>query len=113
MLIEKDVYGGVCLNRRCIPSKALVTAADFVHRSRTADHLGIDAIVSVNAERLVAWKDEIVDQLTSGVESPCRTNGIKLIEGCAYFESDRPVHIDGDDRLDQVKFENAVIATGS
>jgi dihydrolipoamide dehydrogenase len=113
MLVEKDTYGGVCLNHGCIPSKALVTAADLVHRSRTADHLGIDATVSVNAERLVAWKDRIVDQLTSGVESLCRTNGIELVEGCAYFESDRLAHIDGDDRPDQVKFENTVIATGS
>lgn len=41
-LVERDAYGGVCLNRGCIPSKALVSAADLAHRARNAEYMGLD-----------------------------------------------------------------------
>lgn len=114
-LVEKDAYGGVCLNRGCIPSKALVTAADLAHRAETASHMGLDATVDIDFERLQSWQRDVVDQLTGGVEQLCAANGVDLVEGTATFESPNEVTIeDGTgDSPDEIEFESAVIATGS
>jgi dihydrolipoamide dehydrogenase len=114
-LVERDAYGGVCLNHGCIPSKAFVTVADLVHRSRTAEHMGVDATVEVDFPQLRSWQADVVDQLTGGVEQLCTANGVTLVEGTATFESAGEVAIsDGSaDSPDRISFESAVIATGS
>ncbi|WP_226043257.1 dihydrolipoyl dehydrogenase [Natrinema sp. DC36] len=114
-LVERDAYGGVCLNRGCIPSKAFVTVADLVHRSRTAEHMGVDATVEVDFPQLRSWQAEVVDQLTGGVEQLCTANGVTLVEGTAMFESPGEVVVrDGSaDGPDRISFESAMIATGS
>ncbi len=114
-LVERDAYGGVCLNRGCIPSKAFVTVADLVHRSRTAEHMGVDATVEVDFPQLRSWQADVVDQLTGGVEQLCTANGVTLVEGTATFESPGEVAIhDGSaESPDRISFESAVIATGS
>jgi dihydrolipoamide dehydrogenase len=114
-LVEREAYGGVCLNRGCIPSKAFVTVADLVHQSRTAEHMGVNATVEVDFPQLRSWQAEVVDQLTGGVEQLCTANGIRLVEGMATFESQGEIRIsDGSaDSPDKISFESAVIATGS
>ncbi len=114
-LVERDAYGGVCLNRGCIPSKAFVTVADLVHRSRTAEHMGVNATVEVNFSQLRSWQANVVDQLTGGVEQLCTANGVTLVEGRATFESpgEVAIHDGSPDSPDRIDFESAVIATGS
>jgi len=115
-LIEKDAYGGTCLNVGCIPSKALITAADRAYEAATSEHMGIYADVSVEMSEMVGWKDGVVDQLTSGVEKLCKANGVNLLEGRAEFVNDsrlRVVHGGEGQGSENVDFEHAVIATGS
>jgi dihydrolipoamide dehydrogenase len=114
-LVEKDAYGGACLNRGCIPSKALITASDLAERAKSAQQMGIDADVSTDFERMVEWKDEIVGRLTGGVEQLCRTNGVDLIDGRAAFVDESQVRIEGAgaDAADRIRFGTAIIATGS
>ncbi len=112
-LVEKDAYGGVCLNHGCIPSKALITAAGLAERARAAGEMGIDADVSTDIERMVAWKDGVVDQLTGGVRKLCLANGVDLLEGRAEFVDDSTATVEGDDTPDRVTFETAIVATGS
>jgi dihydrolipoamide dehydrogenase len=114
-LVERDAYGGVCLNRGCIPSKALVNVADLAHRTRNADHMGLDATVDVDFERLQSWQDEVVKRLTGGVEQLCRSAGVRLVEGTAVFESSNEVEVvdSGPDAPEHIRFDNAVLATGS
>jgi len=114
-LVEKDAYGGACLNRGCIPSKALITASDLAEQAGSAEHMGIDAEVSTDFERMVDWKDDIVRQLTGGVEQLCRANGVTLVDGRATFVNKSAVQIDnaGDDTPEQIQFETAIVATGS
>jgi dihydrolipoamide dehydrogenase len=114
-LVERDAYGGVCLNRGCIPSKALVTVADLAHQARTADHLGLDATVEVDFAQLQSWQRDVVDRLTGGVEQLCTTHNVTLVEGTAAFESPNEVTVeDGTaNGPDRIEFESAVIATGS
>ena len=114
-LVEKEAYGGVCLNHGCIPSKALITAAGLAERAATAGEMGIDAEVSTDLERMVDWKDGVVDQLTGGVRKLCLANGVDLVEGRAAFVDNSTVAIhEGDaDAPDEISFEHAIVATGS
>ncbi|MFD1589369.1 dihydrolipoyl dehydrogenase [Halorientalis brevis] len=112
-LVEKDAYGGTCLNDGCIPSKALIHGADVAHEATTAEHLGISAEISIDVDRLTDWKDSVVDQLTGGVESLCRAAGVTLVDGHAAFVDDHRARISTDDGEATLSFEYAIVATGS
>jgi len=115
-LVEKDAYGGTCLNYGCIPSKALITATDRAHKVRDAEHMGIHADPAVDLQGMVDWKDEVVDQLTGGVEKLCKGNGVNLVEGAAEFAGEQTVRVahGGEGQgSESLEFEHAVIATGS
>ncbi|SDD54223.1 dihydrolipoamide dehydrogenase [Natrinema hispanicum] len=112
-LVEKDAYGGTCLNDGCIPSKALIHGADVAHEATSAEHLGISAEISVDVDRLTDWKDGVVDQLTGGVESLCRAAGVTLVDGHAAFVDDHRARISTDDGEATLSFEYAIVATGS
>lgn len=114
-LVERDNYGGVCLNHGCIPSKALIDTADLAHDAQSAQNRGVSAEVSFDIERMIGWKDDVVEQLTGGVEQLCRANGVNLIEGTAQFATDSEVQIvnGASGTPSRVTFDNAVVATGS
>jgi dihydrolipoamide dehydrogenase len=115
-LVEADAYGGTCLNDGCIPSKAFITAADVAHDAANAAGMGIHADPTVDMAELAAWKDGVVDRLTSGVEKLCKANGVGLIEGTATFADDhtaRVAHGDTEQDPEFVAFEACVVATGS
>ncbi|SNR38152.1 dihydrolipoyl dehydrogenase family protein [Halorubrum vacuolatum] len=115
-LVERDAYGGACLNRGCIPSKALITATDLAHEAGNAESMGIHADPAVDFAKTVDWKDGIVDRLTSGVEKLCKANRVNLIEGEASFVDEHTVRVahGGDGQgSESLSFEHAIIATGS
>ncbi|WP_254769494.1 dihydrolipoyl dehydrogenase [Salinilacihabitans rarus] len=112
-LVEKDAYGGTCLNEGCIPSKALVHGADVAHEATHAEHLGVTAEVDVDVGRLTAWKDDVVDRLTGGVEGLCRAAGVTLVDGRATFVDDHRARISTDEGDATLTFEYAIVATGS
>lgn len=114
-LVEKDAYGGTCLNHGCIPSKALISATDLAHRAGDAENMGIHAELSIEMSELVDWKDRVVERLTSGVEKLCKGNGVTLVEGTAEFTGENTVRISNDEEggADSLEFERAIVATGS
>src|SRR6056297_3136478 len=63
-LVERDAYGGVCLNRGCIPSKAYITATDVAHDAATAEEMGVHADPVVDLAGMREWKDGVLDRLT-------------------------------------------------
>ncbi len=115
ILIEKaDRLGGVCLNEGCIPSKALIHAADLKYEIEHAQTMGLDAgHVTVDLPKLVKWKDGIVKRLTSGVRFLCEKNGVTIVRGTATFTSDRSLRVETGEEQIGIEFEQAVIATGS
>ncbi|MFB6165803.1 MAG: dihydrolipoyl dehydrogenase [Haloarculaceae archaeon] len=115
-LVEKDAWGGTCLNYGCIPSKALVSATDLAHRAREAEHMGVHADSAVDMAGMQSWKDGVVDQLTSGVEKLCKGNGVTLVEGTAEFAGEgsvRVAHGGEGQGAETIEFEHAIVATGS
>ncbi|RQG93268.1 dihydrolipoyl dehydrogenase [Natrarchaeobius halalkaliphilus] len=115
-LVEKDAYGGTCLNHGCIPSKALITATDVAHEAANAEEMGIHADPAIDLSGMVAWKDDVVDQLTSGVEKLCKANQVNLLEGTATFADENTVRVshDGEGQgSETIEFEHAIVSTGS
>ena len=112
-LVEKEAYGGTCLNYGCIPSKALIAATDAAHEAATGENRGVHADPEIDFAETINWKDDVVNRLTGGVEQLCEAAGATLIEGHAEFigESTVAVHANGDDH--ELSFEYAVVATGS
>jgi len=115
-LVEKDTYGGTCLNHGCIPSKALVSATDVAHAAGSAEHMGVHADPAIDVQGMVSWKDKLVRKLTKGVEHLCADAGVNLIEGRAEFaghDTARVVHDGEGEGSESISFEHAIIATGS
>jgi dihydrolipoamide dehydrogenase len=115
-LVERDAYGGVCLNRGCIPSKAYITATDVAHDAATAEEMGVHADPVVDLAGMREWKDGVVDRLTGGVEKLCKANGVNLIEGTAKFVDAGTVRVEhgGDGQgAETVSFEHCIVSTGS
>ncbi|WP_254766464.1 dihydrolipoyl dehydrogenase [Salinilacihabitans rarus] len=115
-LVEKEAYGGTCLNHGCIPSKALITATNVAHEAAHAEEMGVHADPAVDLSGMVGWKDDVVNQLTSGVEKLCKANGVNLIEGEAHFADEHTARVShgGEGQgSESIEFEHAVVATGS
>jgi dihydrolipoamide dehydrogenase len=115
-LVERDAYGGTCLNHGCIPSKALISASDVAHDARQAESMGVFADPAVDMAGMTEWKDGVVTRLTRGVESLCESAGVNLIEGTAEFVDDETVRVahGGDGQgSESLSFEHAIVATGS
>ncbi|PSQ30507.1 dihydrolipoyl dehydrogenase, partial [Halobacteriales archaeon QS_9_67_15] len=115
-LVEKDAYGGTCLNYGCIPSKAMISATDVAHDAGHAEEMGIYADPAVDLQGMVEWKDGVVDRLTGGVEKLCKAAGVNLVEGRAEFAGDdkaRIVHGGEGQGSETIEFGHAVVSTGS
>lgn len=115
VLVERAPrLGGICLNEGCIPSKALIHAAELAHEAGNAESMGITVQgLEVDVERLVAWKDGIVDRLTGGVKFLCEKAGVEVIQGEAVLTSDRSLEVATEEGRVEITFQNAILATGS
>ena len=90
ILFEKDKLGGTCLNRGCIPTKALIEASRLYTSSKHADLFGIHAEVSFDYEAINDRRDEVVSKLRSGVEKMLKADKVDVVYGEAkLIEKDR------------------------
>jgi dihydrolipoamide dehydrogenase len=116
LVIEKENMGGVCLNWGCIPSKALIAAANLVEKVKHADTMGITITgVSVDSAKLMGWKDGIVKKLTGGVRTLVKGNGAEILVGEAKFASADTLEVKlPDGTTERVQATRGIIvATGS
>ncbi len=115
-LIDRDKNpGGACLFRGCIPSKALVHAAETLSSASDARTMGIEfAAPTINVEKLRTWKENIVSKLTSGLGQLTKQRNISFIQGNARFSSSTSLEITkADGTTDTLIFQKAIVATGS
>src|SRR5512143_2304712 len=81
-IVEKEQLGGTCLNWGCIPTKALIAAADLYARIKHAESFGISVTgAAVNYAAMIAHKDKVVGQLRGGVKALLAANGVKQFTG--------------------------------
>ncbi len=114
-LVEReDTLGGICLNHGCIPSKALIHAAELYHSLLDGETMGIKAKeLSVDLKAMMDWKDGVVTRLTDGVAKLCRGNGVNVLHGEFTFSSGNTAQVSSGGGVDNIEFEDAIIATGS
>src|SRR4029079_13872773 len=107
--------GGVCLYRGCIPSKALLHVAKLMGEAKHAVALGIPfGEPKVDLDKLRAFKNNVVQKLTSGVGQVGKLRKVKYIQGRAAFASPTSLKIDlVAGGTEDLTFEHAIIATGS
>ncbi|MES1993789.1 MAG: dihydrolipoyl dehydrogenase [Pseudomonadota bacterium] len=114
-LIERDpMLGGVCLNVGCIPSKALLHAAQVITEARAMAEHGIrfgDPTIDLDALR--NWKNGVVGRLTGGLTQLAKQRRVQVIQGTARFAGPNTVEITGAEADRRLDFEQAIIACGS
>jgi dihydrolipoamide dehydrogenase len=115
ILVEQDKrLGGVCLNRGCIPSKALLHATQMVHAAQVSTRRGIEFPNPViHLDKLRAWKDSIVEKLSQGVAGGSRQRGVQVVTGRGHFEDSGTLRVETSEGQKFIRYEKAIIATGS
>ena len=118
VVVEAKKPGGTCLNVGCIPSKALIHAADeFEKVARIAtgkNPLGISVgKPTVDLAKTVLWKEGIVGRLNGGVSGLLKKAGVKVVQGWARFRDGKTVEVETETGLQVIRAEQVVIATGS
>lgn len=115
VLVDKAELGGVCLNRGCIPSKALISASERVKHIQHAGSMGIKVSgeVEVDMPEVVKWKDGIVNKLTSGVQTLLKGNGVEVISGEAYLTESHQVKVKTADGEQLYTYKDLILAIGS
>lgn len=113
-IVDKDTVGGVCLNRGCIPSKALISAAHRYEEMLDSSDMGLTAEkVNIDYTKLQAWKDSVVNKLTKGVEGLLKGNKVQMVAGEALFVEPDQVKVINGYESTRYKFNHCIIATGS
>lgn len=113
-LADADAFGGTCLNYGCIPSKALLSAAEIAHNAGHRESMGIYADPYVDWNELLEWQSNVVSTLTDGVKHLCRGANVDLVDGHVQFTGENEAVIEttnGEDH--ELSFEHAILATGS
>ena len=115
ILVERDKrLGGVCLNRGCIPSKALLYATHQIVNARESAHRGITfAAPTMDLAKLRAWKESILTKLGGGVAQLAKMRGVQVIQGRGYFEGSQTLRVETEQGQQFINYDQAIIAVGS
>lgn len=118
VIVEAGKPGGTCLNVGCIPSKALIHAAEefdkVVHLAAGSSPLGISTTApTLDLAKTIAWKDSIVSRLNGGVAGLLKKAGVKTVPGRARFRDGKTVEVETETGMQIIRAETVVIATGS
>ncbi|MBL4852942.1 MAG: dihydrolipoyl dehydrogenase [Robiginitomaculum sp.] len=114
ILVEDGRLGGTCLIRGCIPSKALIEAAEkFEQAGINASGKSEIGLVAekpkLDFAKTIAWKDGITDKLSSGVAGLLKAAGVRVVSGWAVFENAKTCSVG----KDKITATNVILATGS
>ncbi len=115
ILVERETrLGGVCLNRGCIPSKALLHAAHTIGAARESARRGIVfAPPQIDLQKLRAWKESILARLSGGVAQLAKARGVQVVNGRGYFEDSRTLRVESSEGQQFITYDHAIVAVGS
>ena len=115
VMVERyDNIGGVCLNVGCIPSKALLHAAQVLTETTELANIGLTfSKPKIDLDKLRGWKDGIVKKLTGGLKMLAKQRKVDIVQGYGKFISDHAILVENNGETIQIDFEQAVIAAGS
>ncbi|WP_224390533.1 dihydrolipoyl dehydrogenase [Pseudonocardia sp. ICBG1293] len=110
VLVEKDKLGGTCLHRGCIPTKALLHAAEVADHARDGGQVGVRSTFDgLDMAGVNAYKDRVVSRLYTGLQGLVASRGITVVPGAGTLEGPGTVRV-GDERITG---RHVVLATGS
>ncbi|AHI53658.1 pyruvate dehydrogenase E3 component [Spiroplasma sabaudiense Ar-1343] len=112
LIIEKEYYGGVCLNVGCIPTKALLKSTSVYNTMKNAEKYGIlvdKDSVKPDWNAMIKRKEAVIKQLVTGVEMLIKKNKVDRIDGSADVVDNTSLKVNGE----TIKFKNLIIASGS
>ena len=115
ILIEKDPeLGGVCLNRGCIPSKALLHIAKVIEEAKLLEKSGVTfGKPQLDLAAIRTWKKSVVGKLNKGITQLAKVRNVQVIHGTASFISPNQLSVKNDNHSQSITFNNSIIATGS
>lgn len=114
LLIEGERIGGTCLNKGCIPTKALVRSAELWREIKHADTFGIQiSDAGIDFSKVTARKDQVVDTLVAGIERLIKAAKITYVEGFGQVREAGKIEVETASGSESYEVENLVLATGS
>ncbi|GJD64568.1 dihydrolipoyl dehydrogenase [Methylobacterium frigidaeris] len=118
VLVEENRLGGTCLNVGCIPSKAMIHAAEAFHaavlQAGDASPFGLSAgPPTLDFARTIAWKDGIVGRLNTGVASLLKRGGVKILRGRGRMVDGKTCLVETDTGPERVRAEHVILSPGS
>lgn len=115
ILVERDPQlGGVCLNRGCIPSKALLNATKVFSETKLSEGRGISfSPPSINLDQMRDWKDGIIKKLSGGIAQLAKQRGVQVVKGRGSFDSSNSLRVETPEGNQFIEFEKAIVAVGS
>ncbi len=115
ILIEQEKrLGGVCLNRGCIPSKALLHATKLMTEAKESALRGIVfAAPVIHLDKMRAWKESILEKLAAGIKTLGQKRNVEILHGRGHFEDSQTLRVESSDGQHFIHYEHAIIAVGS
>jgi dihydrolipoamide dehydrogenase len=109
-MVEKDKLGGTCLHRGCIPTKALLHAAEVADSTRESEKFGVRATLEgVDVPQVTSYREAVVGRLYKGLQGLVKSRSITYVEGTGRLVEPHTVEVDGR----RLTGRNVVLATGS
>lgn len=113
-VVEEDRAGGTCLNRGCIPAKAMIHAAETYRSAREADRFGVETgRVSFDYGKILAYKEETTDALVQGVEQLLAGNGVDRLAGKGTLLAGKKVRVTTEEKEEVYAADHIILAAGS
>lgn len=115
MIEREERLGGVCLNRGCIPSKALLHATELIRESREMSAVrGIEfQPPKIDVNRLREWKESILNKLSQGIGSLASRRGVEVMYGRGHFEGSNKLRVETAEGQKFIEYKHAILAVGS
>jgi len=115
LLIDRDnELGGVCLNRGCIPSKALLHISKVMSEAEHLSKMGVTySKPAIDIDQVRAHINKIVSQLNGGIAQMAKARKVDTIQGLAAFKSNSELNIETEDGHISISFDKCIIAAGS
>lgn len=115
ILVEQDKrLGGVCLNRGCIPSKALLNATSLIEDTVLSNQRGISFTKpTIELDKLRSWKESILNKLSQGIVGLAQRRGVQVMYGRGHFEDSGTLRVETSEGQKFIQYQKAIIAVGS
>ena len=113
-VVENRRVGGTCLNRGCIPAKAMIHVSSLYREMKESESYGITASsLEFDYGKIVSYKEETTEKLVQGIEQLLKGNGVTVLEGKGILEKDRTVTVVTEEETNRYEADHVILAAGS